>query len=142
MGVPRTVCPEDDELKELGEEMLAWVNENNPLHIREWWLIHKDITEKSWDVMCQKDIFLHYYNKALSVVAKNYIDKDSQVPDSIKNRFLRMYFKDLRDEEDEKKRTEIRMRVEAVKDIGVDQQTAVQFMAENFGHSKRTSSSK
>lgn len=99
-GRPRTTTPPVDELILLGEEMVEWVRINRPVHLNQWWLIHKNITRKVWDAMRHKEEFIHYYEVALSMIGNNYIDKDSNVDPRVKDRFLRLYHKDLRDQED------------------------------------------
>jgi lipopolysaccharide biosynthesis protein len=99
-GRPRTATPTDDELIVLGQEMVEWVRMNRPVHLNQWWLINKNINRKVWDSMRHNDKFFHYYDVALSMIGNNYIDKDSNVDPRVKDRFLRLYHKDLRDQED------------------------------------------
>jgi len=100
-GRPRTVCPEKEELINLGEEMVKWCSENKPLHLCEWYSIKEDITDNVWDTMRKREEFVHYYRKALKIVGLEYLDKDSSVDRTIKDRWQRVYFKDLKEEEDE-----------------------------------------
>ena len=65
-GRPRTSTPPPDECEALGKEMLEWVVENKPTHLSEWFSIHKMITWKVWDAMCQVKEFLPYYEVSLS----------------------------------------------------------------------------
>jgi hypothetical protein len=100
-GRPRTVCPEKEELIKLGQEMVQWCTDNKPLHLCEWYSIKEDITDNVWDTMRKRDEFVHYYRKALKIVGLGYLDKDSSVDRTIKDRWQRVYFKDLKEEEDE-----------------------------------------
>lgn len=99
---PRTICFPPDEMIKLGEEMISWI-ENNPdiLHLSEWYTIHKMFTYNEWKTFIVKEEFFPYYEKALKMVGKKYLDKTSNIRDSIANRFLRVYFKDAKESEDE-----------------------------------------
>ncbi len=99
-GRQRTVSFEPEEMIKLGEEMLQWVEENNPIHLSMWYCIHKGFTYKQWDTFQQKEEFLPYYEAALKLVGYNYLSKNSDVEPSLKQRWQRVYFKDLREQED------------------------------------------
>ena len=100
-GRPRTVTPDPEEMVTLGEQMLEWIRENQPLHLSEWYSGEMFITEKVWDSMKRAPEFFTYYDRALKLIGKQYLDKTSKVRDSISHRWLRVYFKDLKEEEDE-----------------------------------------
>jgi hypothetical protein len=100
-GRPRTVTPQPEEMIKLGEEMLEWIRINKPLHLSEWYSGEMFITSKVWDTMQVAPEFFPYYEKALRMIGKQYLDKTSKVRDSISHRWLRVYFKDLKREEDE-----------------------------------------
>jgi hypothetical protein len=99
-GRPRTSTPPPEEMILLGEEMVAWVKKNKPLHLSHWWSIEKFIIQKVWDTMSVAPEFLPYYELALKIVGQQYLDKRSNVRDSISHRWQRVYFKDLRNSED------------------------------------------
>lgn len=103
MGRPRTVIPDIEEMEKLGEEMINWVIENEPLHLSQWWSGEKFITRSVWDSMCQAKEFIPYYERAILLIGKAYLDKDSPVRDNISSRWQRVYFRDLRQVEDEDK---------------------------------------
>ena len=100
-GAPRTVSPPVGELAELGIEMIEWVKINNPIHLSMWWGGQKFILESVWRAMCECKEFLPYYEEALRLVGYNYLFQDSGIEPSIKQRWLRVYFKDLKRNEDE-----------------------------------------
>jgi len=102
-GRPRTVSPPDEELEILGQQMVDFVSDekNNVLHLSEWWSIHMFFIEKVWETIIRKEAFLPYYEQALKVIGKKYVDKDSKVRDGISQRWQRVYFKDLKKEENE-----------------------------------------
>jgi len=99
-GRPRTVSLSPDEMIELGEEMLQWIIENDPIHLSQWYSIHKSYTDKQWDTMQVAPEFFPYYEKALKLVGFKYLKKDSPIEPSLKQRWQRVYFKDLRKRED------------------------------------------
>lgn len=98
-GRPRTVSLPPDQMIELGEEMIAWVKENDPLHLSEFYCIHKGYTDKEWDTMHVAEEFFPYYEQALKIIGRKYLDKNSNIRDGISHRWLGIYFKDLRRKE-------------------------------------------
>lgn len=100
-GRPRTVSLPPDEMIKLGEEMIEYIETHDVLHLQEWYGIEKMILDGEWKAMIQIPEFLPYYNKAIKMVAKKYVDKNSNVRDSIAHRFARIYYQDLRQSEDE-----------------------------------------
>lgn len=105
IGRPRVICPPHDDLIALGQEMIEFL-ETHPdiLHIQEWYSIEKMILYKDWKNITQKPEFFPYYEKAMSIVGRKYIDKKSDIRDSISHRFIRHYFKHVKEEEDEQAR--------------------------------------
>ena len=101
VGAPRTVSPLPSEMIILGEEMVKWVKENNPIHLSQWYSFQKKFTKAQWRAMKLLPEFLPYYEEALQSVGLNYIKKNSEVEPSIKQRWQRVYFEDLRECEDE-----------------------------------------
>jgi len=103
MARPRIITPPPEEMEKLGEEMIAYVSDkkNKVLHLSEWWSTKMFFIEKVWNTMCIAPEFLPYYEKALRIIGKQYLDKTSNVRDGISQRWQRVYFKDLKKEEDE-----------------------------------------
>lgn len=101
VGRPRETCPPKDELIQYGKDMIEWVKKNKPLHLSEWYTIEMFFTYDEWKAMIKKDEFRPYYEHALKLVGLQYLDKESRIRDSISQRWQRVYFKDLREEEDE-----------------------------------------
>ena len=99
-GRPRTVSLDPENMIALGEEMLQWVLLNNPIHLCEWYSFQKKFTKSQWRAMIICPEFLTYYEEALQLVGMNYIKKDTQVEPSLKQRWQRVYFGDLRSQED------------------------------------------
>lgn len=108
-GRPRTLTPSDEDLIKLGEEMLEWVDsQENILHLSEWYTIHKKFTYCQWKAIIQKPQFVPYYDEALRKVGLQYLRKDSPVEPSLKQRWQRVYFKDLKEQEDQDKDDDIK----------------------------------
>lgn len=112
-GRPRKVSLPPKEMIALGKEMIEWVKKNKPLHLSQWYCIEKGYTDSEWDTMHVCPEFFPYYEQALKMVGIQYLAKDSNVSDSIKQRWQRVYFKDLRREEDEKTAFEAKTRADA-----------------------------
>lgn len=99
-GRPRTVSLPPDEMIALGEEMIAWVAENDPIHLSQWYCILKGYTDKEWETMHVAPEFFPFYERALKLVGYKYLTKDSPIETSLKQRWQRVYFKDLMKQED------------------------------------------
>ncbi len=100
-GRPRDVSFPPEQMIELGKEMVQWVKDNKPLHIKQWYSIQKMFTYNQWKTMQVCKEFFPYYEQALNIISIQYIDKTSNIRDSVSHRFLRAYFKDVREQEDE-----------------------------------------
>lgn len=102
-GRPRTVSLPPEQMIELGEEMINFLIEDKDdiLHLSEWYCIEKGYTDNEWDTMNKRPEFVPYYEKALKIIGKKYLSKTSNVRDGISQRWQRVYFKDLKREEDE-----------------------------------------
>lgn len=101
-GAPRKTSFSPDEMIALGEEMLEWVVENDPIHLSQWYTIHKGFIYNEWKVFIKCAEFYPYYERALRMVGIKYIDgKSKDIKESLCQRWQRVYFKDLRESEDE-----------------------------------------
>jgi len=102
-GRPRTVSLTEDQMIALGKEMVAYVKENQKtiLHLSEWYTIEKGFIYAEWKTFIQRQEFIPYYEQALKIVGLKYVNKSSNVRDSISQRWQRVYFGDLREREDE-----------------------------------------
>ena len=101
-GAPRTVSLSTKDMIALGKEMVAWVKANKKtiLHLSEWYTIEKGYTYNQWKAFIQIKEFLPYYEQALKIVGLKYVDKNSNVRDKISDRWQRVYFGDLKEQED------------------------------------------
>lgn len=133
-GRPRTVSFSEEEMIALGEEMVKWVKENKPIHLSMWYTQEKDFTDEQWDSFRRRPEFIHYYKKALALVGYAYIDKESQVDVRVKDRWLRVYFKDLKHQEDEDKKADSELKAQAFK----IEAKATQEIADEINRNKKT----
>jgi hypothetical protein len=101
-GTPRTVSLSENEMIELGKEMTNFIKKNKKtvLHLSEWYTIEKGFTYNEWKTFIQRAEFIPYYEQALKIVGLKYLDKTSNVRDSISQRWQRVYFGDVRESED------------------------------------------
>ena len=110
MARPRSVSLSPEEMIALGKEMVKFVNDHTDiqedkkkyeeiLHLSEWYTIEKKFTYNEWKSFIQKEEFIPYYEQALKIIAKKYIN--GTINPSIAQRFLRIYFADLKLQENE-----------------------------------------
>jgi hypothetical protein len=85
------------------------------LHLSEWYTIEKGYTYNEWKNFIQKEEFLPYYEQALKIVGLKYVDKNTNVRDGISQRWQRVYFKDLKEQEDEDADAEVVRKATALK---------------------------
>lgn len=111
-GAPRTVTPPPDEVIKLGIEMLEWVEKEKPLHLSFWWRAEKGMRPNEWKALILVKEFLVYYDKSLSLISKNYLNGNIAPP--LAQRFLRRYFDDVREQEDEDLRSELELEKEKI----------------------------
>ena len=101
-GVPRTVCPNDDELIALGKDLVRWAGEETDelrISYDQWYCVLHGIREQDWELMLVKPAFASYHKTARSLLSMRY--KNGTVNTSIAQRFLRLYCPDLRKEEND-----------------------------------------
>lgn len=97
---PRTVCPPDDELGKLGEELLSWACASpEHLFMGQFYSVEKHILRKDWKSIVQNPLFLPYYEEAQMILG--YKHATGALKDSIAHRFLRLYHHDVKSDEDE-----------------------------------------
>lgn len=101
-GTPRTVSFSKEEMIALGEEMIEFVKKNKKtiLHLSEWYTIEKGFIYNQWKTFIQREEFIPYYEKALKIIGLKYVDKNTNVRDGISQRWQRVYFHDLKEQED------------------------------------------
>lgn len=112
-GRPRTTTPPPKEVVKLGQEMVKWFKTEpvrKKYHLNQWWSLEKEMLKSEWDALCQKDEFLAYYERARHIVAQRYID--GSINPSIAQRFLRLYYPELKKDEDDKMKQRIAYEIE------------------------------
>lgn len=106
----------DEELISYGTEMIDWCEKNRPLHLSFWYTCEKWITYNHWKSMIQRPVFLPYYERAIRMVSENCLD--GTINAGISHRFIRIYFRDVRDGEDkdldDKVEREVKKRVKEI----------------------------
>lgn len=117
-GRPRTTSLAPDEMEKLGKEMIQWIKLHQPIHLSQWYTIEKEYTYNEWKSFIQVPEFLPYYEKALKLVGLKYLD--GTVDKSIAQRFLRVYFKDLKEEENEAVEYEHKLKAVELKNVSED----------------------
>lgn len=117
-GRPRTTSLSEKDMIELGKEMLNWVRTNpDVLHLSEWYTIEKGFIYRQWKTFIQRDEFIPYYEQSLKVIAKKYLNKESNVREGVSQRWQRIYFADLREQEDRDMQDKIDREAKAKTDI-------------------------
>jgi hypothetical protein len=100
-GRPRTTSFSPEEMIELGKEMIQWLNDHpDTVHLSEFYTIHKGFIEREWKTMIERMEFTGYYEQALRMIGIKYLKEDTGIEPRIKDRWLRIYFGDLRRGED------------------------------------------
>jgi hypothetical protein len=103
-GAPRKTSFTPDEMIDLGQEMIQWLKEHpETVHLKEWYSIEKMFLYNEWKAFIQLKEFLPYYELALAMISLKYIKLETGIEPSLKHRFLRSYFKDIREQEDKDK---------------------------------------
>lgn len=102
MARPRIFSFSEDKMIEMGKEMVDYVKKNKKtiLHLSEWYTIEKGFTYNEWKTFIARAEFVPYYEQALKIIGLKYVDKSSNIRDSISQRWQRIYFADLREGED------------------------------------------
>lgn len=98
-GRPRTTSYSPEKMIELGKEMVEYVcnDKNNVLTISQWYSLKKLLTWNQFNTMRECQEFFPYYEKCQNYISIKYLDGTIKAP--IAQRFLPLYFKDLKDEE-------------------------------------------
>lgn len=94
----------NEELEALGKEMLQWIEDKEDdekiVHLSQFYIKVKDMCRSEWRSIRQRAAFLPYYEKALELLGCKMIT-NSKLPQSYGNRFLPVYFSDVRESERE-----------------------------------------
>lgn len=102
-GRPPTIMSNEDVIK-LGEELLQWMEDNKKnkdvVHLSQFYSEYKGMCRSDWKSISQRVEFLPYYEKSIEWIGTKILTND-RVPSSYGNRFLNIYFKDVREMERE-----------------------------------------
>ena len=112
-GAPRKTSFSEEEMIALGQEMILWVKKNNPIHLSQWYTIEKMFIYKEWKTFIQRVEFIPYYEQALKLVGMNYLD--GTIKERLAQRWQRVYFKDLKEEEDDTAEFNAKLKTEEAK---------------------------
>lgn len=114
-GVRRTVSPSPEECKVLGEELLKWATEESEdfrFRFAQWYSEKKGILRKEWKTLIQRPEFMPYYEKVQSIFATKCL---LAVREGFGHRYLRLYDRDLIEEENEHARFEAEIKAKEQK---------------------------
>ena len=104
----------NEELIELGEDILKWIqdtwNDDRIVHLSQYY-IPKGYCRSSWKNIIQRQAFLPYYEQVIEALGTKMLT-NSKFPQSYGNRFLPVYFKDIRESEREIQREKISDEIE------------------------------
>ena len=96
----------DDELIEIGKEMVEWFENNELALFMQEFAIHRKIPFRKLYALAERKVFADYYESAKNICAKR-IAKEAGKPNGLKEgiaqRFLACYFHDLKQTEKELK---------------------------------------
>jgi len=101
----------DDEIDQLGKDLLAWMEEkdqkNEPVvFLSLFYSNEKSILREEWQALSRCKRFLPYYEKATSWLSTRLLTKN-QIKESYGNRVITMYCKDLDSHEEHKQYRQI-----------------------------------
>ena len=102
-GAPRTLSPTPEECIKLGKELQKWALEEDVddphLTFSEWYSIEKFILREKWKALIKCPEFRPYYEQAQALLAKRC--KNGTMEKSFGQRYIRLYDRDLTEEENE-----------------------------------------
>lgn len=123
-GRPRSTTPPPKEVIELGKEMVEWFLTEpvrKKFHFKQWYSIEKKMLKAQWDNLCAVQEFNAYYEQAQAIISQRYMD--GSINPGIAQRFLRLYFPELKKDEDDKAKTRLDYEYELKKQISIAAQT-------------------
>lgn len=94
----------NEELIELGKELVAWVKErigkSDLVHLSQFYVNYKNMCRTEWRIIRKRNSFVPYYEQALELMSQQtIINKD--INTSYGSRYLGIYCADIRDHERE-----------------------------------------
>ena len=104
-GRPRTISPSPEECELLGQELLQWATEQTEefrFRFPQWYSEKKHILRKQWKKIIETPEFRPYYEKVQSIFATKCLT--DYVKEGFAHRYLRLYDRELVEDENEKAR--------------------------------------
>lgn len=104
-GRPPNPGFEDEALEVLGKELMQWMEEvdadpkANVVHLSQFYAEKKKISPTQWKDIVDRERFSSYYDIARVWMGRKLLQNE-RLPQSYGNRFLGMYFRDLRADEE------------------------------------------
>ena len=106
-GRPRYTTPNEEEIEKLGNELIEWAStpptpDNPKRRFADWYSYEKFMILNQWKALKKLPQFAPYYEKARSILARNYQNagKDDTMNAGIAQRFMRHYcWDDVAEEE-------------------------------------------
>jgi hypothetical protein len=106
MSRPRTSAPKTDkEIHYLGKDLILWATEETKekrTAFSFWYALKHGMVRKQWKALLKLDIFRPYYETARSSLARKL--HNDELEKGLTHRYLRLYDREIADEEDEKAR--------------------------------------
>lgn len=102
-GRPRTVSPSPEECELLGQELLEWATEQTGefrFRFSQWYSQKKHILRKEWKKIIETPEFRPYYEEVQSIFATKCLN--DYVKEGFAHRYLRLYDRDLVEDENDK----------------------------------------
>lgn len=117
-GRPRTSSPSLEECIELGKDLVAWVTEETDekrILFSQWWSLKQGMLKKEWKALKEISEFLPYYEQAQSALALKSID--GTMEKSFGHRYIRLYDRELIEEENNQARLDAELKKMSTEDI-------------------------
>lgn len=115
MPPPRDLCPSDEELIELGEELLQWLDENpDAILLSQWYARKKRIIFKKWRKMIEQPVFRTYYEAAAAEIHSRHMQ--GAIKEGLAHRYCWSTSEELRQSETEQMQLKVRAKLEAQKE--------------------------
>ncbi len=117
-GRPRTTSPSPEECIELGKDLVKWATEKTKekrLLLSQWWSLKHHMLRDEWKALKHIPEFLPYYHEAQVAMAIKTID--GTMEKSFGHRYIRLYDRELVEEENNQMRWEAELKKMSSEDI-------------------------
>lgn len=117
VGRPRTSSPSPERCIELGEDLVKWATEKTDewrCLFQQWYSLKQGILRNDWKAMIKTDEFRPYYEKAQSALAMRAVD--GTMKEGFGQRYIRLYDRELTEEENEAKKFDAQLRKDVLRD--------------------------